>query len=78
MGQLVIDSRFLTASPYSSRVRSIDPEGSLPFFEEKPWTVLCQDLNMGRDARDARAPGYRPLVGPSLTTPHSKGVLEQL
>jgi hypothetical protein len=39
MGQLVTNSRFLMANPHSSRVRSIGPEGSLPFFEEKPWIV---------------------------------------
>ena len=36
MGQLVTDSRLLVANPYSSRVRSTDPKGPLPFFEEKP------------------------------------------
>jgi hypothetical protein len=36
MNQLVIDSRFLVASPYSSQVYSTGPKGSLPFFEEKP------------------------------------------
>jgi hypothetical protein len=35
MGQLVTDSRFLTASPYSSQVHSTDLEGSSPFFKEK-------------------------------------------
>jgi hypothetical protein len=39
MGQLVTDSRFLMASPYSSQVRLTGPEGSLPFFKEKPWIV---------------------------------------
>ena len=78
MGQLVTDSRFLMASPYSSQIRSIDPKGSLPFFEEKPWTMLYQDLNVGRDAHDACAPGYWPLVGPSYSTPHSKGAPEWL
>ena len=38
MGQLVTDLIFSMANPYSSRVRSTGPEGSLPFFEEKPWT----------------------------------------
>ena len=38
MGQLVTDSRFLVANPYSSSVRSTGPKGSLPFFEEKQWT----------------------------------------
>jgi hypothetical protein len=41
MGQLVTDSRFLAASPYSSRVRSTSLEGSSPFFEKKPWTMHC-------------------------------------
>ena len=58
MGQLVTDSKFLMASPYSSLVRSTGPKGSLPFFEEKPWTVSYQDSNMGQDARDARVPRY--------------------
>jgi hypothetical protein len=72
MGQLVTDSRFLMASPYSSRVHSTGPEGLSLFFEEKPWTVHCQDSNVGQDAHGTRAPGYWPLAGPSLTTPHSK------
>ena len=63
MGQLVTDSRFLAASPYSSWVRSTGPEGSLSFFKEKPWIVSGRDSNVGRDARGARAPGYWPLVG---------------
>jgi hypothetical protein len=33
---------------------------------------------MGRDAHDARAPGYWLLVGPFFSTPHSKGALERL
>ena len=78
MGQLVTDFRFLMASPYSSRVRLTGPEGSLSFFEEKPWIVLCQDLNMGQDARSARALEYWPLAGPSRSTTHSKGALERL
>ena len=78
MGQLVTDSRFLAASPYSSQVRSIGPEGSLPFFKEKPWTMLCEDSNVGQDASDVRVPGYWPLAGPSCSTPHSKGVPERL
>ena len=36
MGQLVTDSRFSVANPYSSQVRSTGPKGSLPFFEKKP------------------------------------------
>jgi hypothetical protein len=60
MGQLVTNSRFLMANSYSSQVRLTSPEGLSPFFEEKPWTVHGQDLNMGRDARDARTPGYWP------------------
>jgi hypothetical protein len=46
------------ASPYSSQIRSIGPEGSSPFFVEKPWTVRGQVLTMGQDAHGARAPGY--------------------
>ena len=38
MGQLVTDSEFLMASPYSFRVHCTGPKGSLPFFEENPWT----------------------------------------
>jgi hypothetical protein len=72
MGQLVTDSRFLTVSPYSSRVCSTSLKGSSPFFEEKPWTVHCQDSNMGQDAHGARVPRHWLLAGPSLTTPHSK------
>jgi hypothetical protein len=73
MGQLVADSRFLTASLYSSQVRSTSPEGSSPFFKEKSWTVRGQDPNVNQDAQGARAPGYRPLAGPSLSTPRSEG-----
>jgi hypothetical protein len=47
IGQLVTNSKFLTTSPYSSQVRSTGPEDSLPFFEEKPWTVHAQDLSVG-------------------------------
>ena len=47
VGQLVTDSRFLTAGPYSSQVRSTGPEGSLPFFEEKPWTAFSSRLGRG-------------------------------
>jgi hypothetical protein len=72
MGQLVTDSRFLTASPYSSPIRSTGPEGSSPFFEEKLWTMRGQDPNMGQDAYGAHAPGYWPLVGPSFFTPRSE------
>ena len=78
MGQLVTDSKFLTASPYSSRIRLTGPKGSLPFFEEKPWIVLRPRLKLGRDARGSRAPRYWPLAGPSLSTPHSNGALERL
>ena len=78
MGQLVTNSRFLVANPYSSWVYSTGPKGSLPFFKEKPWTVLCQDSNVGQDAHVARAPGYQPLAGPSRSTPHSKGAPERL
>jgi hypothetical protein len=49
MGRLVTDFIFLTASPYCSPVRSTGPEGSSPFFEEKPWTVRGQDLNVDQD-----------------------------
>jgi hypothetical protein len=73
MGQLVTNSIFLTVSPYSSQVRSTGPEGSSPFFEEKPWTVRSQDPNMNKDGQGACAPRYRPLAGPSLSTPRSKG-----
>jgi hypothetical protein len=58
MGQLVTDPRFLTASPSSSQVRLTSPKGSSPFFEEKPWTLHDQDLNVGQDALGARTPGY--------------------
>jgi hypothetical protein len=58
LGCYMIDSRFLTVSPYSSQVRSTGSEGSSPFFEEKPWTVRSQDLNMNQDAQGACAPGY--------------------
>jgi hypothetical protein len=78
MGQLVTDSRFLMASPYSSQVLSTGPKGSSPFFEEKPWTMYCQDSNMGWGAHGVRAPEYWLLADPSLSTPRSGGALEQL
>ena len=68
LGQLVTDSRFSAVNPYSSRVYSTGPEGSLPFFKEKPWIVSSRDSNMGRDARGAHAPGFWLLAGPSLST----------
>jgi hypothetical protein len=71
LGRLAIGSRFLTANPYSSRVHSTGPRGSLPFFEEKPWFGYNQDSNMVRDARGAQTPGYWPLASPSVATPHS-------
>ena len=75
MGQLVADSRFLTTSPYSSRVRSTGPKGSLPFFEGKPWIISGRDSNVGWDAHGACALGYWPLVGPSLLFRLNKSVL---
>jgi hypothetical protein len=72
MGQLVTNSKYLMASPYSSQVRSTGPEGSSPFFEEKPWTVHGQDSNVGQDALGTCAPGYWPLAGPSFCTPCSE------
>jgi hypothetical protein len=39
LGQLVIDSKLSKANPYSYEVHSIGPDGSLPFFGEKPWIV---------------------------------------
>jgi hypothetical protein len=78
MGQLVTDSRFLTASSYSSRTHSTGSKGSMPLFKEKPWAAYCEDLNVGRDAHGAHVPGYWPLADPSLSTPRSEGVLERL
>jgi hypothetical protein len=40
VGQLVTDSRFSMADPFSYQVRSTGPDGSLPFFEEKPKIML--------------------------------------
>ena len=70
MGQLVTDSRFLAANPYSSWVRLTGPEGSLPFFEEKPWIASDRDSNVGQDARALVRPGtgrYRAHPFPPLT-----------
>jgi hypothetical protein len=78
MGQLVTDSRLLTVSLYSSRVCLTSPEGSLPFFEEKPWTVRRQVLNMGQDTHGTHAPRCLPLAGLALTTPNSESALGQL
>jgi hypothetical protein len=78
MGQLVTDSRFLTASSYSSWTRSTGSEGSMHLFKEKPWAAYCQDLNVGRDAHGAHVHEYWMLADPSLSTPCSKGVLERL
>jgi hypothetical protein len=78
MGQLVTNSRFLMASPYSSRVRSTSPEGLSPLSEEKPWTVCGQDPNMNQDAQDAHVPRHQPLAGLYLSTPCSKSAPEWL
>jgi len=73
LGQLVTDSRPSVVNPYSSWVCSTDLEGLLPFFQgKKPWIISGQDSNVGWDAYGAHAPGYRPLAGPSLSTPHFK------
>jgi hypothetical protein len=32
-----VQSRWLVANPYCCRVHSTSPDGSLPFFMEKPW-----------------------------------------
>jgi hypothetical protein len=47
VGQLVTDSRFLMADPFSYQVRSTGPNGSLPFFGEKPWIMLQSRLERG-------------------------------
>jgi hypothetical protein len=39
LGQLVTNSKLSMTIPYSYQVRSIGPDGLLPFFEEKPWIV---------------------------------------
>ena len=78
MGQLVTDSILLAANPYSSWVRSAGPKGSLPFLRKNHGLGTDQDSNVGWDARGARAPGYWPLVGPSLSIPCSKGASERL
>ena len=54
MGQLVTDSRFSVAKPYSSRVHSTGLEGSLPFFEEKRDMAqpLCFIKKCSRDDYD--------------------------
>jgi hypothetical protein len=46
-GQLVTDSKLSTAEPYSYQVRSTGPDGSLPFFEEKPWIMSWLRLRRG-------------------------------
>ena len=76
MGQLVTDSRFSVANPYSSWVHLTGPKGLLNLFKDGLGTD--QDSNMGQDARGACAPRYWPLVGPSLSTPHFKGTPEWL
>jgi hypothetical protein len=73
LGRLATDSRFLTASLYSSRVRSTGPGGSLPFLREKLCSSRSQDSNVGQGVLGARVPGYWPLAGPSLFAPHSMG-----
>ena len=78
MAQLVTDSRFLKASPLV--LRSVQPVLRAHCLSSRKNHGLGtdQDTNMGRDARDARAPRYWLLVGPSLSTPHSKGAQERL
>jgi hypothetical protein len=53
LGRLAIDSKFLMADPYSSRVHSTGLGCSLPFFEEKPWSGYSQDSNVDQDAHGA-------------------------
>jgi hypothetical protein len=79
MGQLVTDSKFPAANPYSSQARLTGLEGLSPFFKEKPWIASCQDLNVFWEACGARAPKYWLLVRPSHPTPHlgySEAVVE--
>jgi hypothetical protein len=40
VGQLVTDSRFSTSDLFIYQIRSTGPDGSLPFFEEKPRIML--------------------------------------
>jgi hypothetical protein len=47
VGQLVTDSRFSMVDPFSYQVRSTGPEGSLPFFGEKPRIMLQSRLERG-------------------------------
>jgi hypothetical protein len=62
MDQLVIDLRFLMVKSSSYRVRSVRLGGSSPFRRGKNHDLLFhQDSNAVQDARDARAPGFRPL-----------------
>ena len=75
---LVIDSRFSAVNPYSSRVCSTGPEGYVPFFEEKPWVITGRDLNVVRDARGARVPGYWPLADLSLILRVTRAVVEPI
>ena len=78
MGQLVTDSRLLVANPYSSRVRSTGPKGHCLSSKKNHGLGTDQDSNVGQDACDTHAPRYWPLVGPSLSTPRSKGAPERL
>jgi hypothetical protein len=47
MDQLVTDSRFLMASPYSSQVCLTGLDGLLPFFEEKTMDRARSRLKRG-------------------------------
>ena len=81
MGQLVTDYRFSVVNPYSSRVHSTGPEGSLPFFEEKPWIVFSRDSNVARMPMTLVRPGTGHLPAypfPPLTLKVPGAVVEPI
>ena len=78
MAQLVTDSRLLVANPYSSRVRSTGPKGSLPFFEEKPLTGNRPRLEHGLECPWRSCARVLATSVPIPFHPHSKGALERL
>ena len=78
MGQLVTDSRFLVANHIVLESVRLVPRARCLSLRKNHGLGTNQDLNVGWDAHDTHAPRYSPLVGPSLSTPHSKGSSEGL
>jgi len=72
-GQLVTDSRFLMAGPYSSRIRSIGPRARCLSSGKNHGPCIIQDSKQGSGQPwHFTCFRYWPLAGPSLTSSHSR------